>query len=118
MNEPAPEPLVVLLLSVVGLADVLQHTPRVATVAAPTTVTFPPEEAVVDVMEVILVVVTMSESPTPVEVSRLAMLLLFSAPLPFPVPACTPKAPITTPSRHHPKTVRTFDRFLMITPLV
>jgi len=118
VNDPAPEPLEVLLLAVVGLADVLQHTPRVLAVAAPTKVTLPPEEAVVDVIDVILVVVTMSESPTPVEVSGLAMLLLLSVPLAFPVPACTPTTPIITPSRHHPKTVRTFDRFLMITPLV
>jgi hypothetical protein len=62
VNDPGPEPSVVLLLAVVGFADVLQHTPRVLAVASPNMVIFPPEEAVVEVMEVILVVVTTSES--------------------------------------------------------
>ena len=42
---PSPDPLVVLLSEVVGLWLVLQQTPRVVTVAPPSEVTSPPEEA-------------------------------------------------------------------------
>jgi len=43
---PAPVPSVVLLLLVVGLADVLQQTPLAVTEAPPSAVTFPPLMAV------------------------------------------------------------------------
>jgi hypothetical protein len=49
---------VVLLAAVVGLADVLQHTPRAVTAAPPSAVTFPPDAAVVAAIEVAFVVVT------------------------------------------------------------
>ena len=58
VNAPSPVPLVVLLSDVVGLADMLQQTPRAVTVAPPLSVTLPPEVAVVEVMAVIAVVVT------------------------------------------------------------
>jgi hypothetical protein len=77
-----------------GFADVLQQTPRAVTESPPSLVTFPPEVAVVEVIAVIVVVVTVGAA------------------------ACTPTTPVTAPSKHHPKTVRTLIRFLMITPLV
>ena len=58
MNVPVPVPSVVLLSDVVGLAEVLQQTPRAETVAPPSEVTLPPEEAVVEAIEVTVVVVT------------------------------------------------------------
>ena len=58
VNTPVPVPSVVLLSAVVGLSDVLQHTPRAVTVSPPSSVTLPPESAVVSVMFVIAVVVT------------------------------------------------------------
>jgi len=58
VKEPVPLPLVVLLLLVVGLADVLQQTPRAVTEAPPSEVTFPPLVAVVAVMPDTAVVVT------------------------------------------------------------
>ena len=58
VNVPVPVPSVVLLSEVVGLAVVLQQTPLAVTVAQPSKVTSPPEEAVVDVIEEMLVVVT------------------------------------------------------------
>ena len=58
MNAPVPVPLVVLLSAVVGLADVLQQTPRAVTLAPPLEVTFPPPDAVVEVIDVIVAVVT------------------------------------------------------------
>lgn len=56
-NEPIPEPLYVLESAVVGLADILQHTPCVTTVDPQSEVTFPPEVAVVAVIDEIAVVV-------------------------------------------------------------
>ena len=58
---PVPVPLVVLLLAVVGFADVLQQTPRDAMVAPPSEVIFPPLEAVVEVIDVKGVVLTVGD---------------------------------------------------------
>jgi hypothetical protein len=58
VNEPVPLPSVVLLSAVVGLAEVLQQTPRAVTDAPPSEVTLPPPDAVVEVIEVIVAVVT------------------------------------------------------------
>ena len=55
---PVPVPSVVLLFAVVGLADVLQQTPLAVTDAPPSEVTFPPLEALVEVIEDIAVAVT------------------------------------------------------------
>ena len=55
---PVPDPSFVLLLPVLGLADVLQQTPFAVTEAPPSDVTFPPLEAVVEVTEDTAVVVT------------------------------------------------------------
>ena len=55
---PAPVPSVVLPSLVVGLADVLQQPPLAVTSAPPSEVTFPPLEAVVEVMFDAAVVVT------------------------------------------------------------
>jgi hypothetical protein len=57
-KEPVPVLSVVLLLLVVGLADVLQQTPLAVTVAPPLEETFPPLEALFDVIEDMAVVVT------------------------------------------------------------
>ena len=54
-----PVPSEVWLSLVVGLAAVFQHTPFAVTEAPPSDVTFPPLEAVVEVMEDGVVVVTM-----------------------------------------------------------
>ena len=54
---PVPLPLVVLLLFIVGLGEVLQHTPRAVTVAPPSEVTFPPHTALFGVIEVTFAVV-------------------------------------------------------------
>ena len=61
--EPVPIPLVVCEFDVVGLADVLQHTPLAVTVAPPADVTFPPLTALVDVIDVTAVVVTVGKRP-------------------------------------------------------
>ena len=58
VNAPVSLPSVVLLSEVVGLADVLQQTPRAVTESPPSAVTLPPPDAVVEVMEVIVAVVT------------------------------------------------------------
>ena len=56
---PAPVPLLVLLLAVVGFGVVLQHTPLADTVAPPSEVTFPPLVAVVCVIfDAAVVVIT------------------------------------------------------------
>ena len=55
---PVPVPSEVWLSLVVGLAEVLQHTPFAGTEAPPSDVTFPPLVAVVEVMEDGVVVVT------------------------------------------------------------
>jgi hypothetical protein len=58
VNMLVPVPSVVLLLAVVGLAEVPQHTPLAVIVAPPSEVTFPPLVAVVDVVAVVVPVVT------------------------------------------------------------
>ena len=55
---PVPDPSVVMLSLVVGLEEVLQHTPLAVTDDPPSDVTFPPLVAVVVVMEDAAVVVT------------------------------------------------------------
>ncbi len=55
---PVLEPSVVLLSLVVGLADVLQHTPLAVTEVPPSEVTLPPLDALVEAIEDIAVVVT------------------------------------------------------------
>ncbi len=69
MNTPVPLPSVVLLSAVVGLANVLQQTPRAVTADPASELTFPPLEAVVDVMLKTAAVVTIGadvavEKPT------------------------------------------------------
>ncbi len=62
VNMPAPDPSVVLVASViVGDGLVLQQTPLAAIVAPPSLVTFPPETAVVVVVEDIVVVVKVAK---------------------------------------------------------
>ena len=56
---PLPVPLVVLLLLIVGLGDVLQHTPRDVTLKLPSEVTFPPHTALFVVIDVTFAVVTL-----------------------------------------------------------
>ena len=55
---PGPVPFVVLLLLVLGFAEVLQQTPRAVTVPPPSAVTFPPLSAMMDVTPVTTVVET------------------------------------------------------------
>ncbi len=57
VKVPVPVPSVVLLLAVVGFAEVLQQTPLAVTAAPPSAVTFPPLVAVVWVILVTEVVV-------------------------------------------------------------
>ena len=61
VKVPVPLPLVVWLFAVVGLDEVLQHTPLALTVAPPSDVTFPPLVAVVWVIEEMTVVVTVGK---------------------------------------------------------
>ena len=58
VNGPLPVPFVVLLPATVGFADVDQQTPLAVTPAPPFDVTFPPDTAVVAVIEEAAVVVT------------------------------------------------------------
>ena len=58
VKVPVPVPSDVLLSLVVGLADVLQHTPLAVIEAPPSEVTFPPLVALVEVTEDIAEVVT------------------------------------------------------------
>ena len=58
LNEPEPVPLLVLFPFMVGLGEVLQHTPRSVTVALPSDVTLPPHTNEVGVIEVMVLVVT------------------------------------------------------------
>jgi hypothetical protein len=58
-----------LLFAVVGLADVLQQTPRAVTADPASDVTFPPLEAVVDVMLRTAAVVTIGADVDVVKVS-------------------------------------------------
>ena len=61
VNVPVPEPSVVLESETVGLAVVLQHTPRLVTATPPSDVTFPPLSALVPAIEDTAVVVTVGE---------------------------------------------------------
>ena len=58
---PVPVPSVVWFPVATGLEVVAQHTPRAVTVAPPSDVTFPPEEAVVARIDVGVVVVTVGK---------------------------------------------------------
>ena len=60
VNSPSPAPSVVMLSNVVGLALVLQQTPRDVTGDVPALVTLPPTTAVVEVIELITEVVTVA----------------------------------------------------------
>ena len=60
---PVPVPSEVWLLLVVGLADVLQQTPRAVIVAPPSEVTFPPLDALIEVMDDTSLVVTVGNIP-------------------------------------------------------
>ena len=57
-KAPVPVPSLVLSSAVVGLADVLQQTPRAVTLAPPSAATFPPHAAVVVVIPETAAVVT------------------------------------------------------------
>ena len=52
-------PSFVLLFAIVGLGEVLQHTPRAVTVRLPSNVTLPPHTAVLKLIEVTFAVVTL-----------------------------------------------------------
>ena len=65
---PLPEPLLVLLFAVVGLCDVLQHTPRDVTGEPPFEVIFPPDMAVPDVIPEIAAVDTVGTTASVVKV--------------------------------------------------
>jgi hypothetical protein len=58
VNTPVPVPSEVLLLAVVGFAEVFQQTPLAVTAAPPSEVTFPPLVAAVDDVVVVVPVVT------------------------------------------------------------
>ena len=76
VKDPVPLPLDVLLPPVVGLAEVLQHTPLAVTEAPPSDVTFPPLEAEVDVILDAVAVVTVG--------AALAVVKVLSAPYEVP----------------------------------
>ena len=61
VKVPVPVPSVVLLSLVVGLADVLQHTPLAVTEAPPSEVTFPPLDALFWVIDDTGVVLTVRD---------------------------------------------------------
>jgi hypothetical protein len=58
VNEPDPEPFVVLELVIVGFWDVLQQTPRTETVVAQLPEMVPPDTALDDVILLAAAVVT------------------------------------------------------------
>jgi hypothetical protein len=66
---PVPVPSEVWLSLVVGLADVLQHTPLAVTDAPPLEVTFPPLDALLNVIEDTVVVVTVGVVAVAVQVT-------------------------------------------------
>jgi len=74
---PVPLSLVVLLLLVVGFAEVPQHTPLAVTVPPPSDVILPPETAVVEVTEVTAAVV---------KVATIIGLEVNDTSFPYPVP--------------------------------
>ena len=65
MKLPVPVPSLVTELPIVGLAVVAQQTPLPVIVAPPLSKTFPPDIAVVDVIEVIAVVVSVGTTIWP-----------------------------------------------------
>lgn len=72
---PVPVPSVVLVdKAMVGLAAVLQQTPRAVTAALPSAVTLPPPAAVAMVIAVIAVVVTVGSAVVDVVVVKLISL--------------------------------------------
>ena len=68
VNTPDPDPSVVLLSDTVGFVNVLQQTPRVVTVAPPSSVILPPLSAVISVTPFIVAVVKMGV----ITISRIA----------------------------------------------
>ena len=62
IKTPVPVPSVVWFPVATGFTVVAQHTPRAVTVAPPSAVTFPPEEAVVERMDAGVVVVTVGKA--------------------------------------------------------
>ena len=69
INEPVPEPLETLVLSVVGFGLLLQHIPRSVTSAPPSEVIVPPLMAVIIVIEVASVVVNVAGTGVVNEIS-------------------------------------------------
>ena len=69
VKVPVPVPSVVWLSDVVGLAEVLQQTPLAVTAAPPASATFPPLDAVVEVILEIAVVVTVGTTAFVVKVT-------------------------------------------------
>ena len=66
---PVPVPSVVWLSDMVGLAEVLQQTPRAVTAAPPASVTLPPLDAVIEVILETAVVVTVGTTALVVKVT-------------------------------------------------
>ena len=66
INVPVPEPSLVKLLEIVGLAVVAQHTPRTVTADPPCELMVPPDVAVAAVMAVAAVVVSVASAEVPV----------------------------------------------------
>ena len=58
MNDPVPVPLDIFESEYIGFVDVLQQIPLSVIVVPPSEVALPPEEAETEVIEVMLVVVT------------------------------------------------------------
>lgn len=73
VNVPVPVPSEVWLPATVGPVATPQQTPRAVTDKPPSEVTFPPDAAVVDVIEVAVVVVT--AAPPGVKVTSLPLVV-------------------------------------------
>ncbi len=71
LKAPVPVPSLVVPSEVVGLVEVLQHTPRAVTDAPPSAEIFPPEEAVVDVIALMAVVVSVGTTADAVKFTSL-----------------------------------------------
>ena len=71
VKAPVPVPLDVVLSAVVGLGDVLQHTPRAVTAAPPSDVTLPPLSAEVEVILETTVVFTVGSTAAVVNIKSL-----------------------------------------------
>ena len=69
--DPPPEPLATFELAVVGFAEVLQHIPLSVTPVKQLPAILPPDEAVVDVIADIAVVVTVARTVDVVNVTSL-----------------------------------------------